>query len=85
MNISVTTKFEVDCIYTMSFIGDSELKPKWFCAKRTDKTITFERFKNKDESITRRIKVDSLGDEYIVDGTYSMAPVISSRNEVDPD
>jgi hypothetical protein len=76
--------FEKDSIYSMKFIGDSELKPKWFCVKRTAKTVTFERFKNSSESITRRIKVWS-GCEYIVDGSYSMAPTISASNEVDPD
>ena len=78
-------RFEESCIYEMRFIGDSELKPKWFCKKRTAKTVTFERFKNPSETMTRRIKIGFDGEEFVVDGNYSMAPSISSRNEVDPD
>ncbi len=71
------TKFEEGNIYQMGFIGDSELKPQYICVKRTAKTVTLERFKNPSDSITRRIKTYN-NVEYIVDGSYSMAPSIYS-------
>jgi hypothetical protein len=67
--------FETGNIYQMNFIGDSELKPQYICVKTTGKTATFERFRNPSDKITRKIKVwDNV--EYIVDGSYSMAPSI---------
>ena len=71
---NLNTKFEAGNIYQVNFIGDSDLKPQWICIKRTNKTVTFERFK-KTESITRRIKTYN-GVEYVLDGSYSMAPSI---------
>ena len=68
-------KFEAGNIYQMNFIGDSELKPQFICVKTTAKTATFERFQNPSDVITRKIKTWN-GVEYIVDGTYSMAPSI---------
>ena len=73
-------KFEVGNIYSMSFIGDSELKPQFICVKRTAKTVTFERFQQ-TESISRRIKVHN-NVEYILDGSYSMAPSIHADRVV---
>lgn len=75
-------RFEVGNIHYMSYIGDSDLKPKWICVKRTSKTATFERlrkelanFEQEPESITRKIR-EHGGREYILYGTYSMAPGI---------
>ena len=75
-----TTKFETGNIYEMRFITDSDLKPKFICVKRTNKTATFERL-NCKESITRRIKIWE-GVEYVVDGNYSMAPSIKASRIV---
>lgn len=69
------TQFETGQNYQMRFIGDSGLKPVWKCIARTDKTAKFE---NRGEVISRRIKVydDS---EYVLYGSYSMAPSINSK------
>ena len=75
------TKFEAGNIYEMRFIGDSELKPHYICVKRTAKTVTFEKFKSHNESITRRIKTYN-NNEYVLEGNYSMAPSINSSNIV---
>ena len=75
------TKFEIGNIYEMSFIGDSDLRPKFICVAITKTTATFERFKNPSESIKRKIKVyDNV--EYIIDGNYSMAPIIKASRVV---
>jgi hypothetical protein len=75
------TQFETGNIYEMSFIGDSDLRPKFICVKRTEKSVTFERFQKPSDKITRRIKVyDNC--EFIVDGNYSMAPVINASRLV---
>ena len=76
---ATTIKFEEGNIYEMRFIGDSDLRPQWICTKRTAKTVTFERFKS-TESITRRVKMSSghTNYEYILDGSYSMAPSINA-------
>ena len=73
--------FEAGNIYEMGFIGDSELKVKFICVKRTAKNATFERFQNPGDAITRRIKVWD-GSEYVLDGSYSMAPSIYAKNIV---
>ena len=76
MTNTKTISFEPSNIYNMTFIGDSDLKVKWFCVKRTAKTVTFERYQS-NESMTRRIKVwDNV--EYILEGSYSMAPSIQA-------
>ena len=75
------TRFEEGNIYQMTFIGDSDLKPQFICIKRTAKTATFQRFQSKEEAITRKIKVYN-NSEYIVDGSYSMAPSINSNKIV---
>lgn len=73
---TTTTQFETGNVYEMTFIGDSNLRPEFICVKRTPKTVTFERFKG-TESMTRKIKVyDNC--EYILDGSYSMAPRIKA-------
>jgi hypothetical protein len=76
-----TTKFETGNIYEMSFIGDSDLRPKFICVAITKTTATFERFQNPSESIKRKIKVYN-NVEYIVDGNYSMAPSIRANRIV---
>lgn len=75
-------KFEEGNIYEMHFIGDSQLKPQFICVKRTEKMVTLERFKSPEDSITRRIKIDSDGFEYILEGSYSMAPSINCKRVV---
>lgn len=77
MNIK---NFEVGNIYEMRYVGDSQLKPQFICVKVTDKTATFERFGQKEKPISRRIKTNSEGVQYIVDGNYSMAPSITAVN-----
>jgi hypothetical protein len=74
-----TLKFEIGSVYQMRFIGDSDLRPEFICTKRTAKTVTFERFKNSTEVISRRIK-EYDGNEYILEGNYSMAPSINAKN-----
>jgi hypothetical protein len=76
-----TTKFETGNVYEMRFVTDAYLIAKYICVKRTDKTVTFERF-NCDysyDAITKKIKVYNNA-EYIVLGNYSMAPSIKSTN-----
>jgi hypothetical protein len=76
-----TVKFETGNVYEMSFIGDSNLRPQYICVKRTDKSVTFEKFPTASEVITRKIKVwDNT--EYILDGSYSMAPSIKASRIV---
>ena len=48
-------KFETGNIYTMTFAGDSELKPQFICVKRTSKMATFEAISG-NEIITKKIK-----------------------------
>ena len=75
-----TVKFEKGSIYSMNFIGDSNLKPEFICIKRTAKTATFEKFKG-TERLMRKIKVyDNV--EYILQGNYSMAPSIRANKMV---
>lgn len=78
--MTATTQFETGNVYEMTFIGDSNLRPQWICINRTAKTVTFERFKG-TESMTRRIK-EWDGCEYILDGSYSMAPQIKATRLV---
>ena len=77
-NATTTAKFETGNVYQMTFIGDSDLRPEWICIKRTAKTVTLQRFQ-KTETINRRIKVDHVGGEFVVDGSYSMAPAIYAK------
>lgn len=79
-NATTTQAFEVGKTYEMSFIGDSNLRPHFKCVKRTAKTATFERVRN-GELLTRKIKSYD-GSEYVLDGSYSMAPSINARREV---
>ena len=74
------TKFEVGNVYEMRFIGDNDLRPQFICVKRTAKTATFERFKG-TESLTRRVK-EYGGEEYVLEGSYSMAPSIHAKRVV---
>lgn len=75
------TKFETGNIYEMRFIGDSDLRVKYICVKRTETSVTFERFQNPGDSIKRKIKVWD-NSEFIIDGSYSMAPSIKATNLV---
>lgn len=75
------TKFEESNIYEMQFITDSELKPRFICVKRTNKTARFERFQHPSDGFTRKIQVYN-GVEYIRQGSYSMAPSIHADNLV---
>ena len=76
-----TIKFETGNVYEMSFIGDSNLRPQYICVKRTEKSVTFEKFPTASEIITRKIKVwDNT--EYILNGSYSMAPSIKASRIV---
>jgi hypothetical protein len=74
-------KFEVGNIYQMRFITDSDLKPEYICVKRTEKSVTFERFKSANDKIVRRIK-EYNGSEYVLYGNYSMAPSIKASSLV---
>ena len=73
--------FQAGDIYEMTFITDSQLRPKYLCTKRTAKTAWFQAL-NSSEEITRRISKDFDGNERIVDGSYSMAPSINSKRVV---
>jgi hypothetical protein len=76
-----TVKFETGNIYEMTFIGDADLRPKFICVKRTEKSVTFEKFPTASEKITKKIKVwDNV--EYIVTDNYSMAPSIKASRIV---
>lgn len=76
-----TVKFETGNVYEMSFIGDADLRPQYICVKRTEKSVTFEKFPTASEVITKKIKVwDNV--EYILDGSYSMAPSIKASRIV---
>ena len=68
-------KFEAGNIYELRFIGNTELRPKYICVKTTGKTVVFQKFGNPKEEIKRRIKVRE-NYEYVIDGNYSMAPII---------
>jgi hypothetical protein len=76
-----TTKFETGNIYEMRFITDSDLSVKYICVKRTEKTVTFERFMNPSDTISKKVKVYN-NEEYIVTGNYSMAPSIKASRIV---
>lgn len=67
--------FERGNIYVMTFITDSDLKIPYICTHRTKKTVRLEHTETK-EAITRKIKTNSSGVEYILKGSYSMAPGI---------
>jgi len=73
-----TAKFETGKTYQMTFITDSELRPVHECVKRTEKTATFKDVRD-GEMITRKIKTSTSGYEYILLGSYSMAPSISAK------
>ena len=74
-----TLKFKAGTTYQMTFVTDSQLKPEFVCIKRTEKSATFT---DKHETFTRRIK-ELDGIEYIMYGSYSMAPCISARRSVE--
>jgi hypothetical protein len=71
-----TLKFETGNIYQMKFIGDSNLLVKYVCLSRTAKKITFGKV-GSEETISRMVKVyDNI--EYVLEGNYSMAPIIKA-------
>ena len=72
--VDLIKKFEVGNIYEMRFIGDSALKVAFICTKKTAKTVRLEGVKGK-EILNRRIKNSDI-EEYILQGSYSMAPSI---------
>jgi hypothetical protein len=76
-------KFAVGSVYEKRFIGDSDLKVKYKCTQRTASTATFQSVTRSSEVITRKIKI-SGDSEYIVDGSYSMAPAIYASSLVKP-
>jgi hypothetical protein len=81
MTMTTIKTFEAGNIYEMRFIGDSDLRVKYICVKRTATSVTFERFQKPGDVVKRKIKVWD-GSEYIVDGSYSMAPSIYAKNIV---
>ena len=72
--------FEIGKIYQMSFIGDSDLKPEYTCVSRTDKTAKFQSVKH-NECFSKKIKI-SNDSEYVLSGSYSMAPCIKASRLV---
>jgi hypothetical protein len=76
-------KFAVGSVYEKRFIGDSDLKVKYKCTQRTASTATFQSVTRSSEVMTRKIKI-SGDSEYIVDGSYSMAPAIYASSLVKP-
>lgn len=79
-NANDMTNFETGNIYEMRFIGDSELKVQWLCVKMTPKTASFKCLTS-TEVITRKIKTYNNCD-YVLQGSYSMAPSISASRIV---
>ncbi|CAB4152695.1 hypothetical protein UFOVP611_26 [uncultured Caudovirales phage] len=79
--MTAITKFEAGNIYEMRFIGDSDLRVKYICVKRTAKSVTFERFQNPADVLRRGIKVWD-GSEFVTEGCYSMAPSINAKHLV---
>ncbi len=65
-------KFEVNKIYRMTFLGDSDLIVPITIIKRTDKTVVFKKWDEKP----KRVKIHTYKiTEYIYPtGNYSMAP-----------
>lgn len=73
--------FEVGKVYEMRFIGDNDLRPRFKCIARTAKSAKFERLRGGAEVLTRRIKSYD-GSEYVLEGSYSMAPSINAKHVV---
>jgi hypothetical protein len=73
-----TLKFKTGTNYEMRFIGDSDLRVIFTCIKLTEKTATFKNFQN-SEVISKKIRIyDNC--EFILAGSYSMAPSISANH-----
>lgn len=71
-----TIKFEAGNIYEMRFICDSDLRVNYVCLSRTAKKVTFGKVGYK-EIISRMVKIsDNI--EYVLEGSYSMAPSIKA-------
>lgn len=74
-------KFQINQQYNMNWINDSNAKTIWFVIKRTKCTVTM--VSDTNETVTRRIFIDSNGDECIKPfGNYSMAPIVSSYAKI---
>ncbi len=69
--------FEKDAKYTVSFIGDADLKPTITILKRTSKTVTILNTGKQEQ----RCKIHTYnGEEYLLPyGSYSMAPSVQSK------
>jgi hypothetical protein len=76
-----TIKFETGNVYEMTFITNADLRVPYICVKRTDKTVSFERFENPTERLNKKIKVYN-NTEYVLKGDYSMAPMIKASRLV---
>ena len=70
-----TAQFQKGNIYAKCSIVDSQCKSPYICIKRTDKTVTFEKYQQPGQKYTFRIK-EYGSSEYILFGSYSMAPAI---------
>ena len=77
--MTTAIKFETGNVYEMRFITDSELKAEFICTKLTKTMATFERYGNPSDSITKKIKTNPEGIEYVVTDSYSLAPVIKAN------
>ena len=77
MSYLENNKFEAGKKYQMRFIGNADLKVQHTCVKVTAKTATFQKG---DEVFTKKIKLDTYGNEYVLYGVYSMAPAINSKH-----
>ena len=77
-----TIKFEAYNIYEMRYIGDSSLKPHYICIGRTAKMASFQRFQEPNSEVIKRKIKEHDGCEYVLKGSYSMAPVINAKRIV---
>ncbi len=75
--------FKEGKIYTMRVVSNSSLLVEWKCIKRTPKMATFVNVKDENEVMRRRIN-QGHGCEYVREGNYSMAPVLSADSEAEP-
>jgi hypothetical protein len=78
--MKIMKTFTPGTTYEMRFIGDSQLRPHFTCIATTGKTATFKG--SRGEVIKRKIRTDSEGVQYVVEGNYSMAPSISASHVV---
>lgn len=74
-------KFIIGEVYEMRFIGDSDLKPKFKCTERTEKSVSFIRADGTDKINKKKIRIHDES-EYIITDSYSMAPTIYAKNKI---